>query len=87
MITLKDLVNRVNSYNEEEVEHVIKAYQYAEKLHDGQKRESGEEYIMHPLNVAYILTEMHVDGNTICAGLLHDVLEDTNMNLIQMWHL
>ena len=86
MITLKDLVNRVNKYNEEEVEHVIKAYQYAEKLHAGQKRESGEEYIMHPLNVAYILTEMHVDGNTICAGLLHDVIEDTNMTKENIAH-
>ena len=58
---------------------VKKAYEYADNLHSGQKRQSGEPYISHPLNVAYILAEMHADKDTICAGLLHDTLEDTNI--------
>ena len=47
--------------------------------YDGQIRQSGEPYITHPLNVAYILAEMHADRDTLCAGLLHDTLEDTNV--------
>ena len=77
-ITLNDLINKLKEYNPEEVEIVTKAYEYAKELHNGQMRQSGEPYISHPLNVAYILTEMHADRDTICAGLLHDTLEDTN---------
>ncbi len=77
-ITFTDLINLVKEYNEEEVGIITKAYQLAEKLHNGQFRQSGESYIIHPLNVAYILAEMHADKDTICAGLLHDSLEDTN---------
>ena len=77
-ITLNDLISKLKEYNPEEVEVVTKAYEYAKELHNGQMRQSGEPYISHPLNVAYILTEMHADRDTICAGLLHDTLEDTN---------
>ena len=77
-ITLNDLINKLKEYNPEEVEIVTKAYEYAKEMHNGQMRQSGEPYISHPLNVAYILTEMHADRDTICAGLLHDTLEDTN---------
>ena len=77
-ITLNDLINKLKEYNPEEVEIVTKAYEYAKELHNGQMRQSGEPYISHPLNVAYILTEMHADRDTICAGLLHDTLEDTD---------
>lgn len=73
----KDLIDLVKSYNKEEVEFISKAYDYADNLHKGQYRQSGEPYISHPLNVAYILAEMHADKDTICAGLLHDTLEDT----------
>ena len=72
-----DLIKIVKSYNPDEVGKVRKAYEYAKSLHDGQYRQSGEPYIIHPLHVAYILAELHADGDTICAGLLHDVLEDT----------
>ncbi len=84
--TLEDLINVIKTYNEEEVDNVIKAYNYAKRLHDGQFRESHEEYITHPVNVAYILAEMHADGDTICAGLLHDTLEDTNITKEEIAH-
>ena len=77
-ITLNDLLVKLKEYNPDEVEIVKKAYEYADNLHSGQKRQSGEPYISHPLNVAYILAEMHADKDTICAGLLHDTLEDTD---------
>ena len=77
-LTIDDLLKLVKSYNPEEVDNVKKAYLYAENLHKGQFRQSGEEYISHPLNVAYILAEMHADCDTVCAGLLHDTIEDTN---------
>ena len=63
-----------------------KAYDYAEQLHDGQMRQSGEPYISHPLNVAYILAEMHADRDTICEGLLHDTLEDTDISKEDIAH-
>ena len=77
-ITIDDLIKLVNLYNPGEEEIIRKAYEYANCLHDGQKRQSGEAYITHPLNVAFILAEMHADRDTICAALLHDTLEDTN---------
>lgn len=76
-LKLEDLLNKLRTYNPDEVNIVKKAYDYASILHDGQFRQSGEPYISHPLNVAYILAEMHADKDTVCAGLLHDILEDT----------
>ena len=58
---------------------ILKAYNYANDNHKGQKRFSGEEYIVHPLNVAYILSDIGLDDETICAALLHDVVEDTQI--------
>ena len=85
-ITLQDLLNKLREYNPEEVEIVKRAYEYADTLHKGQMRQSGEPYISHPLNVAYILAEMHADRDTICAGLLHDTLEDTNITKEDIAH-
>ena len=78
-LTINDLLAKVAEYNNEEIEIIRKAYSYAEELHKGQKRQSGEDYITHPLNVAYILADMHADRDTVCAGLLHDTLEDTSI--------
>ena len=83
-ITLEQLLEVIKSYNPDELKRVEKAYHYAELLHQGQTRQSGEPYIVHPLNVAYILAEMHADGDTLCAGLLHDVLEDTEISKEQL---
>ncbi len=77
MITIEELIKNVKLYNKSGVKLITKAYEYANLMHDGQKRNSGEPYIIHPLNVAYILSEMHADTDTICAGLLHDTIEDT----------
>lgn len=59
-------------------EFIIKAFNFANDAHKEQKRESGEPYIIHPVEVACILAEMGLDTNTIAAGLLHDVIEDTS---------
>lgn len=78
-INEKDLFELVESYDKEGLELVKKAYDYAYAAHAGKYRESGEPYITHPVNVAYILAEYHADRATICAGLLHDVIEDTKI--------
>ena len=80
-MTLNDLINAIKEYNPDEVERVKKAYKLAENAHKNQKRESGEPYIIHPLNVCMNLTKFHADGATLCAGLLHDVVEDTEYTL------
>ena len=76
---ISDLIEMVKTYNPNEIEIINKAYDFAEQLHRGQTRQSSEPYIIHPLNVAYILAEMHADKDTVCAGLLHDTLEDTEI--------
>lgn len=62
----------------EEIDEIYQAYLVADKAHEGQKRYSGEAYITHPLSVASILAEIHIDKQTIMAALLHDVIEDTD---------
>ena len=60
---------------------IITAYEFAAKAHEGQFRSSGQPYIIHPLAVAYILLELGMDTDTICAAMLHDVVEDTPVTL------
>lgn len=79
------LIKKIKESNPKTDEELIrKAYSYAEKHHKGQKRESGEDYISHPLNVAYILAGLKLDDDTIAAALLHDVLEDTGSTLEEL---
>ena len=78
-ITIEELTESINSYDPTMISDVLKAYQYAKNSHSVQIRESGEEYITHPLAVAYILSKMNADRETICAALLHDTLEDTKL--------
>lgn len=67
------------SYTEEEIANVKKAYELAAKVHKGQKRLSGEPYIMHPLSVALILARLGMDDASIIAAMLHDTVEDTDL--------
>ena len=78
-LKLDDLLYTVRQYKIANYPMVKKAYEFAEYHHRNQFRQSGEPYIVHPLNVAYILAELHADCDTVCAGLLHDVLEDTSV--------
>ena len=72
------LLERVKSYDPKaDAALLTKAYDYSKKAHEDQKRASGDPYFMHPVEVAEILTEMHLDANTIVTALLHDVVEDT----------
>ncbi len=68
---------RITGFSEPDINRITEAYHFAEKAHDGQKRRSGEPYIIHPVAVAQILAEMGMDADSICAALLHDVVEDT----------
>ncbi|WP_297517879.1 bifunctional (p)ppGpp synthetase/guanosine-3',5'-bis(diphosphate) 3'-pyrophosphohydrolase [uncultured Clostridium sp.] len=75
---LKELIIRVEKGSKgADIELIKKAYDLAVTAHIEQKRESGEPYVMHPINVAMILADMGMDTSTIVAGLLHDVIEDT----------
>lgn len=77
-IEIEDVVNKIKKNNKKaDTKIILKAYQYAKEQHGDQLRESGELYINHPVNVAYILAGIEVDDETICAALLHDVIEDT----------
>ncbi len=67
------------SYTEEEIANVKRAYELAAKVHEGQKRLSGEPYIMHPLSVALILARLGMDDASIIAAMLHDTVEDTDL--------
>ena len=78
---LDELIKLASTYlSDEDIEKLKKAYKLADELHKGQKRRSGEEYIIHPLCVAYILATLNMDIDTLVAGILHDVVEDTNYN-------
>ena len=78
--TIYDVIKRMKM-NKRKVNTALiqKAYNFAAEHHKGQKRMSGEDYIIHPLNVAYILANLQMDDSTICAALLHDVVEDTDV--------
>lgn len=81
VLTFDDLNDKLATYitDKKELSLVTKAYMFAYEKHFGQKRLTGEDYINHPLNVAFILTEIYADSSTICAALLHDVIEDCDV--------
>ena len=80
-ITFDELFDKVSTYikDPEDRKLITKAYLFAYEKHFGQKRHTGEDYIIHPLNVAYILAELNADYQTICAALLHDTIEDCDV--------
>ena len=78
MLNSDELINKVKSYNKFlNPETLSKAYDFALKVHKDQKRQSGDPYVIHPVAVANILTELKLDSATIATGLLHDTIEDT----------
>ena len=78
MLRITDILDQAGTYlNPEDLEIIEKAYIYSATVHQGQVRLSGEPYLTHPLTVAWILADMELDEETVAAGLLHDILEDT----------
>ena len=81
-ITIKDVITELKKHNRKsDSKLIMKAYNYAVSHHGDQKRKSGEPYIIHPLNVAYILSTLGLDDATICAALMHDLAEDTDVTI------
>ena len=80
-LTIDKLMDKIKTYitDEKELDIIKEAYKFAYEKHFGQKRLTGEEYIIHPLNVAYILTRINADYETLSAALLHDTVEDCNV--------
>jgi len=75
---ISDLCRILEGYMDvEQVRDVYQAYLFGAQAHEGQFRQTGEPYIYHPIAVARILAEMHMDSKSICAAILHDVIEDT----------
>ena len=84
-MSIKSLVNQIQAYNPEaEVELLERCYRFAQEAHEGQQRKSGEPYFTHCVKTAEILAELRLDTHTICAGLMHDVLEDTGITREEM---
>src|SRR5690625_3862370 len=81
-ISIEDLIETAGLYLEEDaLDFIFRAYEFAENAHKDQFRKSGEAYIVHPIQVAGILTNFRMDHETIAGGLLHDVVEDTDISL------
>ncbi len=78
---IKEFMSHVTSYPKTDQEKIRRATMLAAKMHGDQKRASGEPYLIHPMAVAKILIQLNSDADTICGGLLHDLIEDTNVTL------
>ncbi|MDQ0214593.1 GTP pyrophosphokinase [Oikeobacillus pervagus] len=87
VLTAEQVIDRTKKYlNDEHVELVHKAYEFAKEAHKEQYRKSGEPYIIHPIQVAGILADLEMDPATLAAGFLHDVVEDTEVTLEDLEH-
>lgn len=76
--TFENLINKIKEYNPNaDIDKITRAFEFAKEAHKDQKRVSGMPYITHPLNVAYNVADMELDTDSVCAALLHDVVEDT----------
>ncbi|MEJ6400703.1 RelA/SpoT family protein [Nicoliella lavandulae] len=88
VLQANDVINKVSSYMKpDDVKLVEKALKFATVAHSGQKRQSGEPYIVHPIQVAGILADLNMDAETVSAGFLHDVVEDTGAELVDIQEL
>src|SRR3984957_1398792 len=78
MLQVDEIITRVRGYQPTaDVELIKRAYDFSFKMHEGKTRKSGDPYIVHPVSVAGIITELRLDTASVCAGLLHDVVEAT----------
>lgn len=78
--TIEDVIAKMRkNKRKSDTRLIMKVYEFADNQHKEQFRKSGEPYIIHPVQVAYILATLELDDSTICAALLHDVLEDTEV--------
>ncbi|MEI7894588.1 MAG: HD domain-containing protein, partial [Myxococcales bacterium] len=78
MLEVHEIISRVRDYQPEaDADLITRAYDYSCKMHEGQRRKSGDPYVIHPITVAGLITELRLDTASVCAGLLHDVVEDT----------
>jgi len=85
MIRINEILDKASKYlNDQELALIEKSYVYSASLHSGQVRMSGEPYLSHPLEVSNILVELNLDAPTICAGLLHDTIEDTGVEVHEL---
>src|SRR5262249_11832349 len=85
MIRLSDILSKVETYHPGADADLIKrAYVFAAKAHNGQMRRSGDPYVVHPLSVASIITDLRLDVPSVCAGLLHDCVEDTSVTVDEL---
>jgi len=88
MTRLNDIVERVRAYHPlADVDLIKRAYVYSARAHEGQTRKSGEPYVTHPLEVSSLLAEMKLDEHAICAGILHDTVEDTSATVEEVEEL
>ena len=84
-LTVDELIKQVKGYTPSaETELIREAYDFSSKAHEGQKRESGEPYLHHPIRVAEIITHLKLDVPSIAAGLLHDTMEDTGLSMADL---
>ena len=80
--TIDDIIDVMKKHNKKsDVKYIRKTYEFAKEKHGNQLRKSGEPYIIHPVQVAYILATIGLDDSTICAALLHDIAEDTEVTI------
>jgi guanosine-3',5'-bis(diphosphate) 3'-pyrophosphohydrolase len=85
IVSAAELSDRIKPfYPSLDVDMIDRAYKFCQQAHEGQKRSSGEPYYTHPVEVATILADMHLDPSTIITALLHDVVEDTDITLEQI---
>lgn len=81
-MNLAEFIIRIEAFNANvNIPLIRKAYEFSDNAHRGQMRKSGEPYVEHCLEVAFILAEQHMDSTTIAAGLVHDVVEDTEVTI------
>jgi len=84
-LTMEQLEKRVSAYNPSaDIALLRRAYEFAAAAHEGQMRDSGEPFITHPVEVCGILAELHLDMETLVAGLLHDTVEDSKVTVPQV---